>query len=392
LTRHLQLAAEIIAWLIALTWLSKVIAAARGLPRIPNLLLPEHDLAPAENPSITVIVPARNEAADIAATLDSLLKQDYPNLHIIAIDDRSTDRTGAIITTLAAQHPEKLQSLAVTELPTGWLGKTHAMALAAHRTSTDYLLFTDADVLFRPDAIRRALAYAVTSQADHLVTVPTTTIKRWDEAALLSFFQIFSLWAARPWRIANPRSTHDAIGIGAFNLIRREAYLAIGGFESLRMEIVEDLGLGRRIKRAGLAQRIAFGRGLVSLHWAAGLNGLVNVMTKNLWAAFRFYIWLALLACLWLLAFCVAPAAALFYAPTRIPAILTLAAVAFAYRLLGRTSGLSTWNALLFPFSALVFVFTLLRSMLTTLWHGGVYWRGTFYSLAELRKNAAPFF
>jgi glycosyltransferase involved in cell wall biosynthesis len=388
----MSLALQITAWLVALTWLWKVIAAARGLPGIPNLLLPEHDASPQNEPSITVIIPARNEAADIAATLHSLLQQDYPNLRIIAVNDRSTDPTGEIITALATQHPKKLRALHITELPEGWLGKTHAMALAARHASTDYLLFTDADVLFRPDAIRRALAYAVTAHADHLVTVPTTIIRRWDEAALLSFFQIFGLWATRLWLIADPKATRDALGIGAFNLLRRTAYLHIGGFESLSMEIVEDLALGRRIKRAGLAQRVAFGRGLVSVHWASGLNGLVNVMTKNLFSAFRFYVSLSLLGCAWLLLFCAAPAAGLFYAPTRIPAILTLAAVAYAYRLMSRHSGLSTWNAVFFPLGALIFAFTLLRSMFLTLHQGGVSWRGTFYPLAELRKNAAPLF
>jgi glycosyltransferase involved in cell wall biosynthesis len=392
LTHPLHLAIALFAWLVALTWLWKVVAAAFGLPRVPNLLLSQHDISPAGSPSITVIVPARNEAADIAATLHSLLAQDYPNLQLIAIDDRSTDQTGTIIDTIANQHPDKLRVLHITELPSGWLGKAHAMALAARQAPTDYLLFTDADVLFRSDAIRRSLAYAVATSADHLVTVPTTLIHRWDEAAILGFFQIFSLWAARPWRISNPKAKHDVIGIGAFNLIRREAYEQVGGFESLRMEIIEDIGLGCRIKRAGLAQRLCFGRGLVSLHWASGIGGLVRVMTKNLWAAFRFYIWLALLGCLWLLVFCVAPAIALFFAPTRLPAILTFAVVAYGYRLLGRHSGISTWNALFFPFSAMVFVFTLLRSMFITLKQGGVIWRGTFYSLAELRKNAAPLF
>jgi GT2 family glycosyltransferase len=381
---------QIFAWLIGLTWSSKVIAAFRGLPRIPNLLLPAHDLTPAGMPSIAVIVPARDEAADISATLHSLLAQDYPNLQIIAVDDRSSDSTGSIIAALSQQHPGKLRALTITELPFGWLGKTHAMALAARQAPTDFLLFTDGDVLFRSDSIRRSLAYAVSSGADHLVTVPTTIIKRWDEAALLAFFQIFGFWGVRPWRVSDPKSRRDALGIGAFNLMRREAYLQIGGFESLRMEIVEDLALGRRIKRAGLAQRVAFGRGLTSVHWASGANGLVNVMTKNIFSAFAFHVSLLLLGCLWLILFCVTPAACLFWAPTRLPAALTLIVVAYGYRLMGRTSGLSTWNALAFPFSALVFVFALLRSMLTTLKQGGVIWRGTFYPLAELRKNAGP--
>ena len=379
-----------LAWVVALTWLWKVIAAAIGLPRIPNLLLTQYDQTPTGNPSITVIVPACNEAAHISACLESLLLQDYPNLHIIAVNDRSTDTTGALINTLAARHPAKLIALHITELPPEWLGKTHALALAACQASTDYLLFTDADVIFRPDALRRTLAYTVATHADHLVTVPTTIIHRWDEAAVLGFFQIFSLWATRPWKIADPKAKHDAIGIGAFNLLRRSAYLHIGGFEPQRMDILEDITLGRRIKKAGLAQRIAFGRGLVNVHWAPGALGLVEVMTKNIFSAFRFHVSLLLAACLWLTIFCIFPAAALAFAPTRIPAALTLAAVISAYHILGRTSGISTWNALLSPLSALLFIYTLLRSMYITLKQGGVIWRGTFYSLTDLRRYAAP--
>jgi glycosyltransferase involved in cell wall biosynthesis len=392
LTHFIQPAVQLIAWLIALIWLWKVFAAAFGLPRVPNLLLPQYNQSPQGSPSVTVIVPACNEATDIAATLNSLLAQDYPNLQIIAIDDRSTDETGKIIDHIAAQYPEKLRALHIIELPSGWLGKPHAMALAARYARTDYLLFTDADVLFHATAIRLSLASAVATHADHLVLLPTTAIHRWDEAAMLSFMQIFSLWAARPWRIADPKAKRDAIGIGAFNLLRREAYQQVGGFESLRMEVIEDIGLARRIKSAGLAQRMAFGRGLVSLHWASGVNGLINVMTKNLWAAFRFSFGLALLGCLWLLTFCVGPAIALFFAPTRLAAILTLAAVTWAYRLLSRSFGHSAWNALFFPIAALVLLFALLRSIVMTLKQGGVTWRGTFYPLAELRKNAAPLF
>ncbi|WP_158794131.1 glycosyltransferase [Granulicella sp. L60] len=386
----LQLVFTTTAWLIAFAWLWKVIAAARGLPQIPNLLLPQNNLTPPDNPSITVVVPARNEAEHIAAALHSLLAQDYPNLQIIAIDDRSTDHTGAIIDSLASQHSERLRAIHITELPSGWLGKTHAMALAASQSVTDYILFTDADVLFHPSAIRLSLANAVSTRADHLVIMPTTIIRRWDEAAILGFFQIVGLWSVRLWRISDPKSKRDALGIGAFNLLRRSAYLEIGGFEALRMEIVEDLGIGRRVKRAGLAQRVAFGSGLVSVHWASGTRGLVNVMTKNIFSAFRFYVSLLLIACLWLLLFCVAPAIGLFWSPTRIPSLIALVSVAYAYRLLGRHSNISTWNVLALPFSALVFLFILLRSMFITLKQGGVIWRGTFYSLAELRKNAAP--
>lgn len=388
----MTLAATVIAWIVALSWIWKVLAAAIGLPRIPNLLQPQYDQIPTGTPSLTVIVPACNEAPHIAACLHSLLQQDYPNLHILAVNDRSTDATGTIIDTIAAQHPDKIRSIHITQLPSGWLGKTHALALAARQAPADFLLFTDADVIFRPDALRRSLAYAVASQADHLVTVPTTIIRRWDEAAVLGFFQIFGLWITRPWKIANPHAKHDAIGIGAFNLIRRSAYLQIGGFEAQRMDIVEDIILGRRIKQAGLAQRIAFGRELVSVHWAPGALGLVEVMTKNIFSVFRFHVALLLAACLWLTIFCAVPAFCLVYAPTRLPAALTLTAITFGFHLMSRISGISTWNALLSPLAAILFIYALLRSMYFTLKQGGVIWRGTFYPLATLRKDSTPLF
>ena len=393
---HLQPVAVIVAWVVAVGWLWMVLTAANGLPRIPNLLMKQFNVEPERLPRITVVVPARNESVHVAACIQTLLHQDYAALRIIAVNDRSIDDTGSILDALALTAPEKLKVMHITELPPQWLGKTHAMAVAAQATieadAPDFLLFTDADVMYREDAIRRSLVYAVESGADHLVTVPTTIILRWDEAMLLGFFQIFGLWGARPWKVADPKARRDAIGIGAFNLVRRTAYEQIGGFAAQRMDILEDLTLARRIKRAGLAQRIAFGRGLVNVHWASGAAGLVEVMTKNIFSAFRFHVSLLLLACGWLAVFCASPMMTLVYQPTRLPGAVTLAAVVCAYLLFQKTSGIKAWYGLLSPIAALLFIFTLLRSMVTTLRQGGVIWRGTFYPLAELRKDAAPLF
>ena len=385
---HLLL--QVVAWLIALAWFTRAFAAYRGLPSVPNLLFPEYDRDPPGAPSLTVIVPARNEEPHVGACLESLLAQDYPNLQILAVNDRSTDRTGQVMEELATAHPAELRVLQVAELPPEWLGKTHAMALGASQSTSDFLLFTDADVLFAPKSLRVALAHAVDARADHLVLVPTTIIRRWDEAVLLSFFASFGLWGGRPWRVAESTSPREALGIGAFNLLRRSAYEAVGGYEALRMEIVEDLGMGRRIKRAGLRQRVAFGRGLVSLHWAAGVPGLMNVLTKNIFAAVNFHPALLLGACLWLMAFCILPFFALWIPGFAVPSAIAIGSLAWGYYLLGRTSGLSAWNILGAPFAAAILVFTLLRSMFVTLRQGGVIWRGTFYPLATLRKHTAP--
>jgi glycosyltransferase involved in cell wall biosynthesis len=376
-----------LAWLIALAWLWKAVTAARGLSQIPNLALPQYDLSPAGAPSLTVIVPARNEAADIAATLHSLLAQDYPNLQILVVNDRSSDETGVIINAVAAQHPGKLRAIHITELPEGWLGKTHALALAARQADSDYLLFTDADVLFEPTILRRSLARAVATQADHFVTFPTPIVKTIGEGTLLGYLGVMGLWVARPWRASDPKAIRDSIGIGAFNLLRATAYRQLGGFESLRMQILEDLTLAREVKLAGLRQQVAIAPGMVALHWASGAFGIVNVMTKNLFAVVRYRPLLAVLASLWTVLFCLAPIVFLFVTGTRTPAILTLIAIAILYTLSSRHSRVSPWYSAFFPVATLLVLYSLIRSAAVTLTQGGVTWRGTFYPLADLRKK-----
>jgi glycosyltransferase involved in cell wall biosynthesis len=380
-----------LAWLLALAWLWKAVTAARGLPLIPNLWEEKYNASPAGSPSIAVVVPARDEAAALPASLTSLLNQDYENLTIIAVNDRSTDRSGAIMDELRAKHPDRLQVLHVTELPAGWLGKPHAMALAARHAMTmqkpQYLLFTDADVVFDPQAIRRSLAQAVVTNADHFVTFPTPLIKTFGEGALLAYLGVMGLWATRPWKAADPKAKRDSIGIGAFNLLRTEAYEKLGGFEALRMEILEDLMLARNVKLAGLRQRVAVAPGMVSLHWAAGALGLVNVMTKNLFAIFRFRIELVMFACAALGTLCLGPVVFLFFPQTMVPASIALAAIWILYVLSARHSRISPRYALLFPAGAALFLYSMLRSVWITLRAGGVTWRGTFYPLAELSRG-----
>ena len=388
------LAVQLVAWFIALAWLWKAITAAFGSRRIPNLTLAQFNVSPPNAPSLTVIVPARDEAANIAATLNSLLAQDYPNLQILAVDDRSTDETGAIIDTIASGHPTRLRALHIAELPSGWLGKTHALAFAARHAIAlhhpDYLLFTDADVFFEPTILRRSLALAVTTQADHFVTFPTPLVKTLGEGTLLSYLGVMGLWATRPWRVSNPKALRDSVGIGAFNLLRTTAYQQLGGFDALRMQILEDITLARRVKLAGLRQRVAIAPGMVTLHWASGALGIVNGMAKNLFAVFQFRILVALLAALWFAVFCLAPVGFLFFPATRAPAVLTLMAVAILYVLSSRHSLVSAWYALLFPVGAVLMVYSMLSSTWITLRDGGVRWRGTFYPLVELRKHSEP--
>ncbi len=379
------------AWAVAVAWVGRTAAAARGLRRVPDLLRLPVDCLPAGLPLVTVIVPARNEEAAVAGCLRSLLDQDYPRTHVIAVNDRSTDSTGSLVDALAAEQPARLTVLHVRDLPAGWLGKTHAMALAAeHAGSTeqpDWLLFTDADILFAPSAIRLALTEAVAHTADHLVVPPTPILVGAGEAGLLGLFQLMGSWGVRLWRVPDPRSRRDVLGIGAFGLVRASAYAQIGGFAALRLAVLEDLGLARAIKAAGLRSRVAFGTGLIRLRWAEGAFGLVNVLTKNLFALFAFQPLLLLGGCTGIMMLTIAPLIGLCFSGTRLPSTLAIAAIAGMYGLLARYSRLPFWSFLLYPLGALLLVYSLVRSMTTTLRQGGVLWRGTFYPLAELRRH-----
>jgi glycosyltransferase involved in cell wall biosynthesis len=386
----LQGVAKVGAWLIAAAWLGKLVEAWHGLAQVANLNEAEFDVEPAGEPWVTAIVPARNEAANVGACVKSLLGQDYRRVRIVAVDDRSTDGTGEVLAGLAGVA-DRLEVLTVGELPEGWLGKTHAMALAAKHTmerhAPEYLLFTDADILFRKDAIRRALARARATDADHFVLLPTTIVKTWGEGMMLSYLQVMSLFAIRPWKVADAKAKRDALGVGAFNLLRTEAYVQLGGFEAARMEILEDLDLGKRVKRAGLRQRVATGPGMVSVHWAAGAMGIVNGMTKNLFAVFGFRPWLLLAGAAGMATFYIGPAAMLGIAGLRWAGAAAMVGAAGLYGLSSRTSRISPANVLLLPVAAGAMVYSMLRSMAVTLVQGGVSWRGTFYRLRDLREQ-----
>ena len=184
------------------------------------------------------------------------------------------------------------------------MGKTHAMATAAACATGEWLLFTDGDVLFRQDSLSRAMNFAATEIADHAVLFPTLILHGTGERMMLGFFHTMSALLSRLfWRI--PLETaKESVGVGAFNLIRADVYRKIGGFEALRMEVLEDLRLGVEVKRHGLRPRVAFGRDLVRVRWVAGTAGVVRNITKNFFAAFRFRVWLTLAACMALAVFC----------------------------------------------------------------------------------------
>jgi glycosyltransferase involved in cell wall biosynthesis len=389
--------------ILALVWLSRIVDAALGMPSVADVSRPEWDRNPvsaAGNPRVSIIVPARNEEASIEPALHSLLALDYDNYEVIAVNDRSTDRTGEIMEEVARNpHPSKsakdgaassldFRVMHQTELPAGWMGKTHAMWTAANRADGDWLLFTDADVVFKPDALRRALAYAEAERADHLVLFPRMIVTGPGEAMMIAFFQTMFVFGHRPWKVADPH-TRDHMGVGAFNLVRRQVYEAVGTYAALRMEVLDDMKLGKVVKNAGFAQRNVFGGDLISIRWARGAMGVVNNLTKNFFAVLSFQWWRTLIAAIGLAFLNLGPFVGVCLARgwARVPYAIALFSLFLIYIGMSRRSDVRPHHFLLHPVSTSLFVYTLVRSMVVTLWNDGIEWRGTKYPLEELRKG-----
>ncbi len=395
--------------ILALAWFSRIIDAAIGMPSVADVSRSEWDrnpVSPSGNPRVSVIVPARNEEETIALGLKTLLALDYDNYEVIAVNDRSTDRTGEIMDrikesshlskTTKGGPPEsetttghrQLRVIHHRELPPGWLGKTHAMWTAANEATGDWLLFTDADVLFKPDSLRRALAYAEAEPADHVVLFPCMIMRTPGERMMIAFFQTMFIFGHRPWKVADP-STDDHMGVGAFNLIRHRVYEAVGTYAALRMEVLDDMKLGKLVKNAGFAQRNVFGADLISIHWARGAMGVVNNLTKNFFAILSYQWWRTLLSAFVLAFLNLGPFLGLWLAHgwARVPYALALASMFSVYVGMSWLSPVPPYYFFLHPVSASLFVYTLLRSMFLTLWNNGIVWRGTKYALEDLRKG-----
>ena len=243
------------------------------MPKIADISRPEWDRKPPEIPRVSIIVPACNEAADIEATLTRLLALEYDNYEVIAVDDRSSDQTGEIMEELPP--------------PRRPAGSKSSHRRAAGRLDGQAPRHVEREQR-RPPATgcclpmpmfcsgrtlsAAPLAYAESEHADHVVLFPRMIMKRPGEKMMIAFFQTLFVFGHRPWKVADPK-TKDHMGVGAFNMIRRQVYDALGTYQALRFDVLDDMKLGKVVKNAGYAQRNVFGADLISIRWAKGAMG-----------------------------------------------------------------------------------------------------------------------
>ncbi len=346
----------------------------------------------ASAPRVSLIVPACNEEKTIEPAMESFLQQEYPNLEIIAINDRSVDATGEVLRDLQEKHP-RIKVHEVTELPDGWLGKAHALHLGAEHATGEYFIFTDADILLERTAISRAAQYFLSRQLDHLSLIFKNIAEGWLLNGLIldaggGLFLLF-----KPWKVKVGRS-RSFIGVGAFNMVRKSAYDAIGGHTSFRMHPIDDIMLGKKMKRKGFRQDCLLGYDFVSVRWYESAGAMIDGLMKNVFSIinFRLLYLPGMLLTIFLVG--ILPLWGVFLADGGVRLLFTMTVV---LRLLllyfgARSLNLSA-NTVPGAFVAPYFTFYIVvKAVFLTLKNGGITWRGTHYSLTELRKNEPVLF
>ena len=364
-------------------WLIVAVSGAYGIRRMPDLGAADPpDADGQQSPLVSVIIAARNESECIETTVRQVLAQRGVDLEIVAVDDRSTDRTGLILDRLA-EADQRVRVIHVDQLPDGWVGKCHALHVGETQARGEWVLLTDADIRLAPDVIARALAAARRQRADHVCLMP-----RQRNATLLGKASMLMLLMGIPDAFQKANRDRQGAGFGAFNLVRADALRDIGGHAALRMEIVDDHQLGRLLYRGGKRTRGYFAGRDVEMDLARSPGGLVRAIEKNAFAIARYNLpavaGLGLVLSVPLAGSVVGPiwggvagaAAGASFLCLTVPGIM-----------LARRYEWPILAGLLAPIGLLVVLAAGANSVVKTLSRGGVRWRDDFYRLKELRKG-----
>ncbi len=377
-----------IVWLtygVLVFWLGSATLALVNLLTVVPL---EEASPPSDGgPLVSVVIPARNEERSIRATLASMLTQTWENLDIVVVDDQSEDSTGAIATELAASD-ERVRLVSGTDHPEGWLGKPWALEQGGREAKGEWILFVDADVAYEPSAIASLMAEAESNPefAMHFVMPRVIAEGFWENVLMPGL--ACALYLTVPIRLVNrSRSIPFAVGGGTGNLVRAEAWRAIGGHERLRNAVVDDIGLARMLRRFGFRTRLVQGDDHVSIRMYHGLGEIVRGFTKNAYSLFAGSVWQAVLSATLMATVHLAPwvvaiggLAGVFERGALVAALATLGTIMASRLALYRTFGFSLLAAaLLQPLEIGLFLFIFARSTLVVGILGRATWRGREY-------------
>lgn len=369
-------------------WYGFYFESLRNLKKIPlfeHLVLPE----PEAWPGLSIIITACNEADTIESAMKTVLEQDYPELEIIIVNDRSTDGTGHLVDALA-KTDARVKAVHVKQLPGNWIGKVHAINAGAKVATGEWLLFTDADVHFHQGILRKAMAYALNENSDHLTLLPRVdTHLFWLETAIAAFRLMF-LSSANASRLNNPNSK-AFIGVGAFNMVKKSALKKSKGLEWLRMEVIDDMGLGLLMKNAGGKTSMAYAGKDLGLIWYPSLAAMFKGLEKNAFGPGTGYRYTRLgfiVVFIWLLN--IVPLLAIFY--TGVEYLWVLGVVAYGFLVYTMYVSAKRFNTPFVPSlfvqpGQILFTFMMINAAIKCKKQGGINWRGTIYPVEALKAG-----
>ena len=334
-------------------------------------------------PRLSIVVPARDEAGGIEAALASKLACGYPNLEVIVVDDRSTDGTGEIARRLAESDP-RLAVTRVDELPAGWLGKVHAMSIGASHATGEWLLLSDADVHVTPGTLERVVAHAEAHDVDFIALMP-----RMDRAGALvdacvaGILRLLAL-VGRTWA-ANDDRSNVGVGVGAFNLVRRDALERSHGLVHLRMEMADDVALGAMLKASGARCRFFAARDAVHLVFAERVGVLARGLEKGGGIMGFSLVRTIAVTLVWLAVDLGVPLGAIAAGgPVALVGALQLLLLTGTHALVSRHFGAPMGGVLLWPLGGVVGIAMFARSGVLAWWRGAIVWRGTHYGKDQI--------
>ncbi|WLR46346.1 glycosyltransferase family 2 protein [Halobacillus litoralis] len=365
-------------------WMILLVDFLLGIRKIPRL----EDTVPSQTDElVSVIIAAKDEEDSIRETLHTLAHQKNVRCEIIAVNDRSSDRTGEFIDKTAALY-STIRAVHINHLPEGWLGKNHALKKGAELAAGAYLLFTDADIQFDEQTLSKAMTAMKVEELDHLTAAPDLKARSFALRGLISYFLFGFGYLKRPWT-ANQKKTRGGMGIGAFQLMTNSCYQKTGTHEAVRFRPDDDLALGQRIKAAGFRQKLVTAKQLLSVEWYPDFKSALQGFEKNAFAGLNYSISLSLFALFGVLFSQVFPFIFVFSGDPSVQ-IISAINILLLFCLYGLTTRSFTNYPLgmIFglPIFALLFVFMLGRALILTWVRGGIEWRGNRYSIKELKQ------
>ncbi|MEH7441801.1 glycosyltransferase family 2 protein [Bacillus sp. JJ1122] len=375
----------ILLTLTLIIWIAATIDAAIGFSKLDSL---EKARDIETGALLSVIVAARNEEKHIQLSVQSQLVQTYQNVEWILVNDRSDDKTGSMMDELK-EIDSRVKVIHLTSLPEGWLGKNHALFEGYQQASGSRILFTDADVMYSPGAFAKAVGYFEAHELDHMTAAPDLSAKPFWLKAFVAFFLFGFSYYKRPWLANNPKSK-TGIGIGAFNMVTIDAYKKIGTHEQIKMRPDDDLQLGRKVKEAGLKQRMVTALKLIEVEWYPNLKEALAGLEKNTFAGLHYRISMVLFSIFGVFVSQVVPFFTIFSNTKAIAMLSAINLIFLASLYTMVTKKMTRFSPFLFfalPFTALLFIFSIIRASYLTFKRGGIIWRGTKYTLNELRKK-----